>query len=61
MYIFDRWGTEIYHSNNLSNGWNGAVHGTGSICQEDTYIYKITLTDAAGIQHAYIGNVNLLK
>ncbi len=43
MYIFDRWGTEIYHSNNLSNGWNGAVHGTGSICQEDTYIYKITL------------------
>lgn len=61
MYIFDRWGMEIYHTNNINNGWNGAVHGVGAICQEDTYIYKITVTDAANMQHSYIGNVNLLK
>lgn len=61
MYIFNRWGTEIYHTNNINNGWNGAVHGVGAICQEDVYIYKITVTDAKDKQHSYIGNVNLLK
>ncbi len=61
MYIFDRWGAEIYHTNNLDNGWNGAVHGVGAICQEDVYVYKITVTDATDNYHTYIGNVNLLK
>ena len=61
MYIFDRWGMEIFHSDNINNGWNGAINGIGSICQEDTYIYKITVTDAEGNLHSYVGNVTLLK
>lgn len=61
MYIFDRWGLEVFHSANITNGWNGAVNGVGATCQEDTYIYKITVTDAMGIEHSYVGNVTLLK
>jgi gliding motility-associated-like protein len=60
MYIFDRWGMELYHTTDITEGWNGSVHG-GTICQEDTYVYKITVTDSEGIRHSYIGNVTLLK
>lgn len=61
MYIFDRWGMEIYHTTDINAGWNGAVHGTGAICQEDTYVYKVTVTSSDGTQHSYVGNVTLLK
>ena len=61
MYIFDRWGMEIYHTNDITKGWDGTLHGAGPISQEDTYIYKITITDAQYNQHSYIGNVTLLK
>ncbi len=61
MYIFDRWGMEIYHTNDINKGWDGTIHGVGTVSQEDTYIYKITITDAQYNQHSYIGNVTLLK
>lgn len=61
MYIFNRWGEQIFHSTNLNQGWNGEVNGTGQIGQEDVYIYKIMVTDAENAQHSYVGNVTLLK
>ncbi len=61
MYIFNRWGTQIFHSTNLNQGWNGEVNGTGQISPEDVYIYKIMVTDAENTQHSYVGNVTLLK
>ncbi len=61
MYIFDRWGMEIYHTTDITKGWDGTVYGNGTVSQEDTYIYKITITDAQYNQHSYIGNVTLLK
>jgi len=59
MYIFDRWGLELYHSTDINRGWDGTVHGGAAI--EDTYIYKITIMDSQGTLHAYIGNITLLK
>lgn len=61
MYIFDRWGTQLFHSTDINNGWNGAVNGSGSICQEDTYVYIITVYDSKNHKHTYTGAVNLLK
>jgi len=61
MYIFDRWGSEVFHSTDMNNGWNGTVKGTGPICQEDIYVYKITITDSKGTDHTYVGRVTLLK
>ena len=61
MYIFDRWGMQLYHTNDLTKGWNGTVAGGSAIAQEDTYIYKILVTDTQGNQHSYIGNVSIIK
>jgi len=60
MYIFDRWGMQLYHTTDITQGWNGTVSG-GNIAQEDTYVYKITLIDSQDNGHTYIGNVTLLK
>jgi len=60
MYIFDRWGMQLYHTTDITKGWNGTVGG-GQIAQEDTYVYKIFVTDSQNKQHTYVGNVNLIK
>jgi len=60
MYIFDRWGMQLYHTTDITKGWDGTVGG-GTPVQEDTYVYKITVTDSEGNNHTYIGNVTLLK
>ena len=61
MYIFDRWGEQLYYTTDIYNGWNGTVHGGTTISQEDTYVYKIIATDLQDNQHSYIGNVTLIK
>ena len=61
MYIFDRWGMQLFHSNDISNGWNGKLKTNGVICQEDTYVYLINVTDSKNEKHSYLGKVNLIK
>ena len=60
MYIFDRWGMQLYHTTDINKGWDGSV-GSGGTAQEDTYVYKILLPILEGKQHTYIGNVTLFK
>ncbi len=61
MYIFDRWGNKLYHTLNIYQGWNGTVNGGSIISQEDTYVYKINVTDSQNKQHSFIGNVTIIK
>ena len=61
MYVFDRWGNELFHTTELSNGWNGTAKGGSVLCQEDTYVYLINVTDAQDNAHSYTGKVNLVK
>jgi len=64
MWIFDRWGMLIFHSTDINNGWDGRVHVSGSSnkeCQEDTYIWKITVTDELNNSNTYIGRVTLVR
>ncbi len=61
MYIFDRWGMQLFHTTDLMNGWNGTVKGGSTICQEDTYVYLINVTDVMYNKHSYTGKVTLIK
>jgi gliding motility-associated-like protein len=62
MYIFDRWGMQLYHSSDINKGWDGKVGSGTSISQEDTYVYLIEATDCVNHQkHQYIGKVTLIK
>ena len=61
MYIYDRWGQQLFHSTDMNNGWNGTVDNGSRICQEDIYVYLINITDSQGNNHSYSGKLNLLK
>ena len=61
MSIFDRWGEEIFRTNDIHNGWDGTVKGGDAIAQDGVYVYKIKLRDIEGKPHLYNGHVNLVK
>ena len=61
MYIFDRWGMELYHTTDINQGWNGTVKSGSVICQEDSYVYSIIATDWSNEKHSYVGEFTLIK
>jgi gliding motility-associated-like protein len=62
MWVFDRWGMQIFHSIDINKGWNGRANNTGStLCEEDTYIWKIDVNDNTNNSQSYIGKVSLVK
>ncbi len=59
MQVYDRWDNLLYTTNDINKGWDGKVKGV--IAQEDTYVYKIEVTDIFKDPHSYIGAVTLIK
>lgn len=59
MWIFDRWGTQIFHSSDINKGWDGTVGDTK--CQEDTYIWMIQVNNNTSNNHSYWGRITLIK
>lgn len=59
MLIFNRWGELIYTLNSIDEYWDGTYNG--AICQDGTYVWKITVTDLMDEEHQYVGHVNLLR
>ncbi len=61
LMIFDRWGNNIYSTDDYNKGWDGrANHGT-DIAQIDVYVWKVELTDNKKLKHKYIGHVTIVK
>jgi gliding motility-associated-like protein len=60
MYIFDRWGQIIYHTD-ASKPWNGTVNGGTVVVQEDTYVYQFNIMDSDKQMHTLIGRVSVIK
>ena len=64
MFIFDRWGSQIFFSQDINKPWNGTINNTGDINNViiDTYVYKILTKDLIdGATHEYYGKVSLIK
>lgn len=59
MWIFDRWGAMIYHTNDISQGWDGGLKDTG--VKQEVYVWKVFLRDVSGVSREYAGHVTLLK
>ena len=59
MWIYDRWGDMIFHSNSLEFGWDGYLKGVRAV--EDVYVWKVSFKDASGKTHNYDGTVTLLR
>jgi gliding motility-associated-like protein len=61
MYIFNRWGENVYHTNDLAKPWTGKDPNSGKACEQAVYTYLIYVTDEFGDMKKYIGHVTLLR
>ncbi len=61
IWIFDRWGNEIFHGSYLYDKWDGRANGGADIAQQDVYVWKVKLTDVFNRKHSYIGTVTIVK
>lgn len=59
MSIYDRWGEEIFVSNEADHGWDGTYKGAP--VEMGTYIYTFLVLDWEGNDHTYRGRVTLLR
>jgi gliding motility-associated-like protein len=63
MYVYNRWGQLIFHSDNIYEGWDGTY--SGNEVQIDTYVYKIYYKtnhpDGYPVDEQKVGVVNLLR
>lgn len=61
LVILDRWGKEIFVSNNLNDHWNGAFKNAGTPSQNDVYVWRVRALDVYGEDHELMGRVSLIK
>lgn len=59
--IFDRWGEQLFHSDDLYNYWNGQVNNSGGKVKGDVYVYTIKVIDYLGKERSFRGNVNVVR
>lgn len=60
MDIFDRWGENIFHSNEVSVQWDGTYKGKIK-CKEDIYVWKIKVWGCNEVVKELCGHVTLIK
>jgi gliding motility-associated-like protein len=56
--IYNRWGTKIFETSDITNGWDGTFQGNK--CDMGTYVYIITGSDARG-KVCVKGSVTLIR
>lgn len=61
MEIFDRWGHVLYHTKDVTKGWDGSLQNKGEPLKEEVYIYRIKYKDLDGNSYSKMGHVSLVK
>jgi gliding motility-associated-like protein len=59
IYVFNRWGQQLFFTNDAKKGWDGTFNGAQS--PQDVYIYQINATSYNGKKYTYSGSVTLLR
>ncbi|MBC7694365.1 MAG: gliding motility-associated C-terminal domain-containing protein [Burkholderiales bacterium] len=59
--IFDRWGENIFTSNNFRKGWDGSVKGGSKPAPQGVYTYKLMVHDLQGNKHPFVGHVTVIR
>jgi len=59
MFIYDRWGNQIFESRSLAEMWNGRVNNTSNKVPIGVYAYVIRYRDFEGILKEVLGSVTV--
>ncbi|MBC8173382.1 MAG: PKD domain-containing protein [Chitinophagales bacterium] len=57
--IYNRWGDQIFSTNDIKVGWDGFIHGEEA--EIGSYVYVVRATDEDGLDIVKNGNVVLLR
>jgi gliding motility-associated-like protein len=58
-WVFNRWGSKVYHWTDPQKGWDGNVNGKPA--HEGAYFYVIKALGSDGIKYNLKGDINLLR
>ncbi len=61
MRIFNRWGEEIFYTNNQQEGWNGRYKNFGEAVPIGAYVYKVSYTNSSNKTKEVTGSVIVLR
>lgn len=61
LRIFNRYGQEVFHTDDFNTGWNGRLKNSGSLLESGTYVYKINIIDPRGNNKVYEGNLQMIR
>lgn len=59
MSIYDRWGTQVFHTTDQKNGWDGT--NAGSALSAAVYVYQLSATLKTGDTVEKQGNITLIR
>ena len=59
--IYDRWGSKVYETKIVDEGWNGSINNSGKLCPAGTYVYSITFRSTLDEEFHKRGKVTLLR
>jgi len=58
--VFDRWGMDIFETNDLSKSWNG-TNANGKACADGVYFYYVKVQNLKNESREFKGNVTLMR
>jgi gliding motility-associated-like protein len=61
MRIYNRWGEQVYTSDDYSKPWNGRQDNIGIDQKEDVYVYVISMKTQAGESKEFRGKITLYR
>ncbi len=61
MRVFDRWGVQVFYSDDITKAWDGRVNGSIEATIQDVYVYKVTFKDNVDLMHDILGEVTVVK
>jgi len=59
MFIFDQWGKNIFETQDIRSGWNGAIGGNPA--PVGVYVYTLTYGSVSGETKEMTGTVTLVR
>ena len=61
MHVFDRWGGQVFYSDQVGAVWNGRRNNEGDLLKQDVYTYRVHVQVLSGIWKEYHGKVSLIR
>lgn len=59
IFIFNRWGEQIFYADNINIGWDGTYKG--ALVKNDTYVWKVIYKDVLKKRGELYGKVTLVR